>query len=137
MSGGNKLERLRPIRVLVAARDRRFLRTAGMLLSRHGFDVTQVEWPSDLFERVRRERPNVVVLDSSDSLSATAKTAAALEALPRPVAALIVYEASERDPPRSLRMLPKWGAFDELVSEVERLYARGWSGEGSARQALP
>ena len=38
---------------------------------------------------------------------------------------LMVYEGSEADPIRSLRPLPKWGAFDEIVSEVEYLYDGG------------
>ena len=42
-----------------------------------------------------------------------------------PLRVLMVYEGSEADPIRSLRPLPKWGAFDEIVSEVEYLYDGG------------
>lgn len=136
---GVPVTRLRPIRVLLVGRDRRFLRMANVLLSRHGCEVASIERSSELLERVERQRPNVVVLDGSDSLSATARAVAALEALPMPVSTVIVYEGAQDDPLRQLRLLPKWGGFDEIVSEVERVYSGGRSGDGTGtpKQALP
>lgn len=116
--------RLRPIRVLLVGRDRRFLRTAAVLLGRRGCDVVAIERPSDLLDTVEEQRTNVVVLDGSDSISATARAVATLDALPVPVSSLIVYEGVNRDPLRHLRLLPKWGAFEEIAAEVERLYER-------------
>ena len=137
MMGANGVEQLHPIRVLIVARDRRFLRSANVLLSRHGCDVTQLERPSELLDEVRRQRPNVVVLDGSDSLSATAKRVAALDGMPMPVAAVVVHETADGNHPlRSLRILPKWGSFDELVTEVHRLYHCRWAGAGVARQSV-
>jgi hypothetical protein len=134
---GVPVTRLRPIRVLLVGRDRRFLRTANVLLTRHGCEVASIERPSELFNLVERQRQDVVVLDGSDSLSTTARTVAALEALPTPVSAVVVYEGAHDDPLRHLRLLPKWGGFDEIVSEVERVYGCRWSGDGAREQALP
>jgi PleD family two-component response regulator len=120
--GGASVSRLRPLRVLLVGHDRRFLRMAGMLFSRHGWDVAQLERSSELLDEVHRRQPNVVVLDGTASLNATARVVAALEALPGPVHPLVVYEGTDEDALRKLRLLPKWGAFDEIVREVERLY---------------
>lgn len=114
---------LRPVRILLVGRDRRFLRTASVLLSRRGCEVIEVRRPSQLLAHVERERPDVVVLDGSDSLNATARTVAALESLARRVHTLVVYESGEQDALRDVRLLPKWGSFDEIVLEVERLHA--------------
>ena len=131
------VRRLRPIRVLLVGRDRRFLRTAAVLLRRRGCEVTSIERPSDLLETVEARRVNVVVLDGTDSISATARAVATLEALPVPVSSLIVYEGTDKDPLRQLRLLPKWGAFEEIAAEVERLYGGGWAGLGRpAEEAL-
>lgn len=134
---GVPVTRLRPIRVLLVGRDRRFLRTANVLLTRHGCEVVSTERPSELFDRVEGERPNVVVLDGSDSLSATAKAVAALEALQTPLSVVVVYEGSQDDPLRHMRLLPKWGAFDQIVSEVERVYRGGRSGDCGREPAMP
>jgi hypothetical protein len=128
--------RLRPIRVLLVGRDRRFLRTVAVLLGRRGCEVTAIERPADLLGTVALQRPNVVLLDGSDSISATAKAAAALDALPAPVSSLIVYEGLRQEPLRQLRLLPKWGAFDAIASEVERLYRRCPSGQEAGEPAL-
>lgn len=128
--------RLHPIRVLLVSRDRRFLRMANVLLSRHGCEVASIERPSGLLDRVEHRPPNVVVLDGSESLATTARRVAALDALPAPVPSVIVYEGAEEDPLRHLRMLPKWGGFEEIVFEVERAYRGGWSGHGAAEDSL-
>lgn len=137
MTGSSAVTRLRPIRVLLVAHDRRFLRTANVLLSRQGCEVFHLERPSELLDQAERQRPNVVVLDGSDSLSATAKAVAALEAMPTPVYTVVVYEATQGDPLRGLRMVPKWGAFSELMSEVQRLYDNGSSASDFAEEVLP
>jgi DNA-binding NtrC family response regulator len=120
--GGRSIVRLRPIRVLLIGRDRRFLRTAEVLLRRHRCEVTSTDRPSELLDRVALQRPNIVVVDASDSLVAAARAVAALEALPSPVSAVVVCDHPPDKSLRHLHVLPKWGAFDELLSEVERRY---------------
>jgi DNA-binding NtrC family response regulator len=119
------VHRLHPIRVLLVGSDRRFMRMAAMLLTRNGCTVQWTERPSDALACIKRGRTNVVVMDATSSLLEASRMMAAIETLPVPVGVLMVYEGSEADPIRSLRLLPKWGAFDEIVSEVEYLYDGG------------
>ena len=117
------LESVVPIRcwVVLAARDRRFLRVTSFLLAREGFLVESTRSLEDLFGMVQRHRPDVVILDGMDSLTTTARALAEIEALPYSVAVLVVAEAPEASSPRSVRILHKWTSFDRLVQEVERL----------------
>ena len=122
---GASVVRLRPIRVLLTGRDRRFLRAADVLLRRHRCEVTSTDRPSELLERVARDRPHVVVVDGSDSLAAAARAVAALEALPSPVSTIVVSDHPPGKSLLNLHVLPKWGAFDELLSEVEWRFRAG------------
>jgi CheY-like chemotaxis protein len=111
------------IRVVLAARDRRFLEVTSFLLERKGFAIDAVRNPDHLLEVVDRTRPDVVIVDGMDSLTVTARTIAAVEALSHPVAVLVVAEAPEVSSPKTVRLLHKWTSFDRLVDEVERLSA--------------
>jgi CheY-like chemotaxis protein len=115
------VEHGRAIRVVLAARDRRFLEVTSFLLGRKGFVIDAVRNPEHLLEVVERTRPDVVIVDGMDSLTVTARTIAAIEALSHPVAVLVVAEAPEVASPKTVRLLHKWTPFDRLVDEVERL----------------
>jgi ActR/RegA family two-component response regulator len=124
-SAGTGLENvrsLRPQRVLVITRDRRYLRTAGFLLARAGFDVDRAERVSEAFELVDRHQPDVVVIDASGSVPAAARLAAAIEGLRPGARVLVVSEDEERVAAVNLRLLPKW-SVEELVSEIARFEA--------------
>ncbi|MEK6275154.1 MAG: hypothetical protein AABM30_07420 [Actinomycetota bacterium] len=108
-------------RVVLAARDRRFLRVTSFLLAREGFLVDATRRLEDLLGMVQRHRPNVVILDGMDSLTMTARALAEIEALPYSVAVLVVAEVPEASSPTSVRLLHKWTGFDQLLQEVERL----------------
>jgi chemotaxis response regulator CheB len=111
------------IRVVLAARDRRFVRVTSFLLGRKGFLIESVRGPEHLLGAVDRHRPDVVILDGTDSLTAKAKTIAEIEALSYPVAVLVVADAPEVSSPKSVRLVHKWTPFDQLADEVERLSA--------------
>jgi DNA-binding NtrC family response regulator len=115
------VEPTRRIRIVLAARDRRFLRVTSFLLAREGFLVDSTRKLEDLLDMVQRHRPDVVILDGMDSLAKTARAIAGIEAIPYSVAVLVVAEAPEVSSPRSVRLLHKWTSFDRLVHEVERL----------------
>lgn len=108
-------------RVVLAARDRRFLRVTSFLLAREGFLVDSTRNLEDLPGIVQRHRPDVVILDGMDSLTLTARALAEIEALPHAVSVLVVAEVPEASSPTSVRLLHKWTPFDQLVEEVERL----------------
>jgi PleD family two-component response regulator len=99
---------LRPLRVLVAARDARFGRVAGFLLARRGFDVEILHRPSKVLDAVSRTGVDVVIVDASDSVSEAARTVAALEAL----------HPADADG-AALRILPKWTSLETLVLNLE------------------
>lgn len=124
------------IRVVLAAHDRRFLEVTSFLLGRQGFVIEAVRNPKDLLDVVEWSRPDVVIVDGMDSLTVTARTIAAIEALSYPVAVLVVAEAPEVESPKTVRLLHKWTSFDRLVDEVERLSADA-HGEREASHGTP
>ena len=81
---------LRPLRVLVAARDARFNRVAGFLLARRGFEVEILCRPSAVLDTVSRTGIDVVIVDASDSVSDAARAVAALEALHPHITVVVV-----------------------------------------------
>jgi DNA-binding NtrC family response regulator len=134
---GLRLENVVPFRcrVVLAARDRRFLRVTSFLLAREGFLVDTTRKLEDLLGMVQRHRPDVVILDGMDSLTMTARALAEIEALPYSVAVLVVAEIPEASSPTSVRLLHKWTSFDRLLNEVERL-SEGAGGKGEISHEL-
>jgi DNA-binding NtrC family response regulator len=112
---------LRPLRVLVAARDARFNRVAGFLLARRGFEVEVLRRPSALLETVSRHAIDVVIVDASDSVSEAARAVAAIEAL-RPHITAVVVADDPADADGALRVLPKWTSLETLVANLEAMH---------------
>jgi DNA-binding NtrC family response regulator len=113
---------LRPPRVLLAVSDRRFVRVAGFLLARHGFDVDSTRRPRELLELMEQHPPDVVILDGSESLAEAARIAGAVEALHPHVTVIVVAEEAARARAGNLRIFPKWTSFDQLVLNIERMH---------------
>jgi len=110
---------LRPLRVLVAARDARFGRVAGFLLARRGFDVEILHRPSTVLDAVSRTGVDVVIVDASDSVSEAARTVAALEALHPHLTVVVVADDPADAGGATLRILPKWTSLETLVLNLE------------------
>ena len=110
---------LRPLRVLVAARDARFGRVAGFLLARRGFDVEILHRPSKVLDAVSRTGVDVVIVDASDSVSEAARTVAALEALHPHLTVVVVADDPADADGATLRILPKWTSLETLVLNLE------------------
>jgi PleD family two-component response regulator len=110
---------LRPLRVLVAARDARFGRVAGFLLARRGFDVEILHRPSKVLDAVSRTGVDVVIVDASDSVSEAARTVAALEALHPHLTVVVVADDPADADGATLRVLPKWTSLETLVLNLE------------------
>jgi CheY-like chemotaxis protein len=113
-----KLHRLRPLRVLVAGRDRRFLRVTSFLLSQRGYDVVETSSKKTLQE-VERHKSDVILLETNDTRGVAARMVAALETLPTAPSVLVVYEDDEDDRWQGFRAIKKWTPIDELVQEIE------------------
>jgi uncharacterized membrane protein (UPF0127 family) len=113
----------RPIRVLLGTSDEDFLRLAQFLLTRNGFLVESTKKIVSAVDLVGRQRLDVVVLDASESLSETARTVAALEALHPQVSVLIVSDDERPKPTSGLEILEKWEALETLTDDIRRSYA--------------
>jgi DNA-binding NtrC family response regulator len=124
---------LHRVRVVVATRDRRFLRASAFLLMRSGLEVHATHRLDDVPVLVERHEPHVVVFDASDSLAAGVRMLAAVEALYPDVSMLFVCDDPPAPTMSRLRVLPKWPSVERLVDEVERAYvqAQGRNGRGA------
>lgn len=116
------VHRLRPIRVLLIGTDPRFLRVAGALLASEGHAVQTSDKPNELLELVYAQGSDVAVIDASSSLTHAARAAASLEAMPAPVAAVLVADQQRIPSVGALALVAKWGSFQELSERVERAY---------------
>ena len=113
---------LRPLRVLVAARDARFGRVAGFLLARRGYDVEILRRPSTVLEAVPRVGADVVIVDATDSVSDAARLVAALEALHPHVTAVVVADDPAESNGGPFQVLPKWTSLETLVLNLEAMH---------------
>jgi DNA-binding NtrC family response regulator len=112
---------LRRLRVLVATRDRRFLRVAGFLLARDEFEVESTARPRDLLQVIERQPPDIVILDASESLAEAARCVAAAEALHPHVTVLVVSDDAAAST-INLRVFEKWKSFEQLVVGLRELH---------------
>ncbi len=115
---GVKLHRLRPLRVLLAGRDRRFLRVTSFLLAQRGYDVVETSSKKTL-QAVELHRSEVVLLETNDSRGVAARMVATLETLSTAPSVLLVFEDDEDDRWQGFRAIKKWTPIDELVQEIE------------------
>jgi DNA-binding NtrC family response regulator len=113
---------LRPLRVLVAARDARFNRVAGFLLARRGFDVEILRRPSAVLDTVSPTGFDVVIVDASDSVADAARAVAALEALHPHITVVVVSDDPADTDGGALRLLPKWTSLETLVANLEAMH---------------
>jgi uncharacterized protein len=117
----------RPIRVLLGTRDEDFLRLAQFLLTRNGFAVESTKKIVNAVDLIGRQRLDVVVLDASESLSETARTVAAIEALHPQVGVLLVSDDERPKPTSGLQIAEKWEALETLTDDIRRSYASATS----------
>jgi hypothetical protein len=125
-TAGQNVTRLRPLRVLLAMRDRRFMRVTAFLLERRGYAVVQ-EGGSNVVDAALRSRADVVVLEGDSSRGTSGRTFAALAALPTPPGVITVGDRSEEQLP-GVTSVAKWTPIDELAGEID---------SASLRRGLP
>ena len=114
-----QLIRLQPLRVVLAGRDRRYLRVTCFLLMRRGYEVT-VAAPDDAALVAQRKRADVVVIEGGDSRAAAAASTAALVALPATPGVLIASDDADDGRWNGLRTIKKWMPLEALVGEIEQ-----------------
>jgi CheY-like chemotaxis protein len=109
--------------VLLASRDEEFVRLAHFLLTRNGFAVESAKKIVNAVDLVGRQRLDVVVLDASDSMSETARTVAAIEALHPQVGVLVICDDERPRPTTGLDVMDKWEALETLADDIRGSYA--------------
>jgi uncharacterized membrane protein (UPF0127 family)/CheY-like chemotaxis protein len=107
--------------VLLAVGDRRFRIVTSALLERHGYRVTTTSSAEDVARAAGQSSAKVVVIDAGRSLTAVAPVVAELQSLPTPVGIVLVGDNPTNGVP-GLQVLPKWGAFDDLLAAIESAY---------------
>jgi CheY-like chemotaxis protein len=110
--------RLRPLRVLLAGRDRRYLRVTSFLLSQRGYDVVETSSKKTL-QAVERQKSDVILLETNDTRGVAARMVAALVTLPTAPSVLVVFEDDDDDRWQGFKAVKKWMPIDELVQEIE------------------
>ena len=113
----------RPIRVLLATRDEDFMRLGRFLLTRSGFRVETTKKVDNAVDLVGRYWLDVAVLDATESLTDTARTVAAIEALHPEVGLLLVSDGERPKPTSKLQIADKWEALATLTDDIRRSHA--------------
>lgn len=114
---------LRPVRVLLAGRDPRYLRVTAFLLSRRGYEIRRSTKDAALLADVGSFDPDVVVLVEGDSFGDTVGQAVALLGTTERVSVVVSTSRHEAPSANRLRFVQKWGPFDSLVDAVEGAWA--------------
>ena len=112
------VRRLHPVRVMLALRDRKFARVTSFLLERRGYDVV-LEDGRDVGEAATRFRADVVLLETAGSRAATARSLAALEALPTPPGVVALCAGDRIDQLPGATSVSKWAPIEELAREID------------------
>lgn len=110
---------IQPIRLVLASRDRRYLRVTALLLEQRGFDVhrTSKTDPS-LIGVLDRYHPHVVLLDATSSLADAGRAATAIAGLHDRVRLVIAKEENAAEL-KGFRSVDKWSEIDELAAKLE------------------
>lgn len=111
------------IRVVLASRDRRFVRVASFLLARRGCVVDSAADDRELLELAERGRADVVLIDAARSLTTAARRVAAVQSFLPEAAIVVATDGAEPNASGQLDALPKWRSLDRVLEEVERLRA--------------
>jgi uncharacterized protein len=120
---GSGISQPPPARVAVASSDSRFLRVSEFLLERHGFEVETFRQAKDVIPKAADRRFAAVVVDGSGSLAAAARVIRGLSVESPGTGVVVVGDAGSQNgsqpPQHSLRVVPKWESFDQLVNEIQ------------------
>ena len=109
--------------VMVATADAPFVNIASFMLGRAGFDVQSESHAAPLAEIVAQRRPDVVVLDATESGARLERSMVELAARHPDVGVVVVAETAATAP-AALRAVPKWGTYERLEAEIERAFRR-------------
>jgi hypothetical protein len=104
-------------------RDRGFMRVTAFLLERRGYAVVQ-EGGSNVVDAALRSRVDVVVLEGEASRATSAKTLAALTALPTAPSLISIFDDDGGERLAGVPAIAKWTPVDELAREIDAVSVR-------------
>jgi CheY-like chemotaxis protein len=114
----SNVRRLQPLRLLLAGRDRRFMRVTAFLLARRGYAVTRSSL-ADAVDAAERQRADVVLVELDGSRVEAGRAIAALQAsLAAPAVVVLTAEGADNGW-TGLRTLAKWTPIENLAAEIE------------------
>ena len=106
-----------PPHVVLASRDRRFLKVAGFLLAREGAVVSTVRSIGDLPDLVRDADPDLLILDMGDSLGEVHGVIGRIAETQPGLVVVVVSDGDTAFPQKlELTLWPKWHALEGLFS---------------------
>jgi uncharacterized membrane protein (UPF0127 family) len=116
--GTNGNGEAKALRILVSTRDRHFRRVAEFLLTRQGMQPEFERDTDAAVELAERTRPDVVLLDGSQSLASVARGLNRLSLLDPSIRVVVVGD-EVFETPKTLSVLPKWGSFAEILAAIQ------------------
>jgi DNA-binding response OmpR family regulator len=116
-TGPDRVRRLRPLRVLLAGKDHRFVRVMAFLLSSRGYHVSHTR-PEDVVDAAAQNRPDVVLLECAASRGSAARFAAQLGSLATAPGIVVATDGGETFW-GDVRTVEKWTTLDELIAAIE------------------
>jgi uncharacterized protein len=111
------------VQVVLASKDRRFVRVTSFLLARRGCVVHTAADARELIALAEEGRVDVVLIDAARSLTAAARRVAAVQTLLPEAAIVVATDGVEPNVSGQLDAVPKWRSLDRVLQEVERLRA--------------
>jgi DNA-binding NtrC family response regulator len=115
------LHLLRPIRVLVASRDLRFVSLVRFLLGRAEIGVDTTPTLNELPDAVQETSADIVVIDADGARERAARAVVDLEAVHPDVAVMVVADGAS-PAASALAARPKWLELEKLSLEIQRAY---------------
>jgi hypothetical protein len=118
----SNVQPLRPIRVLLAGREVRYLRAVAFLFERRGCETCLSLRPASLFDDAERFRPEVVVLVEGGSFADAVGQAVALIGRSDRLGVVLATSRPDLADTDELRFVPRWVSFAELNAAVEQAW---------------
>ena len=94
------------------------MRVTAFLLERRGYAVVQ-EGGSNVVDAALRSRVDVVVLEGESSRGTSAKTLAALTALPTAPGLISIFDDGPGEQLAGVPAIAKWTSVEELAREID------------------
>jgi hypothetical protein len=114
---------LRPIRLLLAGRDARYLRAMSFLFERRGYETRVTFRPASLLADAQAFRPEVVLLVEGNSFGDAVGQAMALITTDDRLSVVLATSRSDAPDSDQLRFVRKWESFALLAAAVEQAWA--------------